>query len=279
MSRIKPIIFLFITIFLILMSKEVIWASGGDIIYTKPLKSVIFSHKAHSKIGCDRCHSGLFEMKALAVQDKPDFNMDSLYKGKYCGACHNGKEAFASDTQCARCHGGVKEYADFKKRPQQRSEIKGPQEPITIGKGDTKVDFKHSTHAKTACSDCHSRLFKMKKGSTKVTFNEHHNDVGCFTCHNGKQINNCASCHGKTPIPKGDIVYKIKGGVLPAYFNHEFHTQMFKCDDCHNKHFEMKVGGSKMNMQKMYEGKYCGVCHNGRIATDVMECAKCHYKK
>src|SRR5208282_6899329 len=85
---------------------------GGDILYTKPVKSVLFSHKLHveeKKLACNMCHIKLFEMKALAAQGKEDFTMDALYKGKYCGSCHNGKMAFASNTQCARCHGGVKE--------------------------------------------------------------------------------------------------------------------------------------------------------------------------
>ena len=88
-------------------------SSGGDIIYTEPLKAVIFSHKAHVEekgISCGACHGGLFEMQALAAQEKEDFNMESLYEGKYCGACHTGNLAFASDTQCARCHIGVKGY-------------------------------------------------------------------------------------------------------------------------------------------------------------------------
>lgn len=258
------------------------YADGGDILYTKPVKSVLFSHKAHSKISCDRCHSGLFEMKALTAQEKPDFNMNALYKGKYCGACHNGKVAFASDTQCARCHGGVKEYSELKKKPIQKSEIKGPDTPITIGSGTTKVMFKHTTHSKVSCSDCHSKIFKMKQGSTKITLSEHHNNTKCFSCHNGKKtfgMNNCIPCHNSKPTPKGDLVYKFKEGILPAYFSHDFHIKMFKCEDCHDKHFVMKMRGSKMTMQKMYEGKYCGACHNGMFASDIKDCAKCHFKK
>lgn len=84
----------------------------GDVIYTEPLMAVIFSHADHLKKGmvCSSCHPGLFEMKALAVQERDDFTMASLYQGKYCGACHTGNLAFASDSQCARCHIGVKGY-------------------------------------------------------------------------------------------------------------------------------------------------------------------------
>jgi c(7)-type cytochrome triheme protein len=84
---------------------------GGDIIYTKPVKSVLFSHKSHVGMGldCNACHEKIFPMEALSVQKKADFNMKGLYEKKYCGSCHaKDGMAFASDTQCARCHTGVK---------------------------------------------------------------------------------------------------------------------------------------------------------------------------
>jgi len=66
------------------------------ILYTRPLESVIFRHQDHARKGsaCVVCHTGLFEMEALHVQKNKDYNMESLYKGKYCGACHNGKKSF-----------------------------------------------------------------------------------------------------------------------------------------------------------------------------------------
>jgi c(7)-type cytochrome triheme protein len=84
---------------------------GGEITYTKPVKSVQFSHKVHVEqkgLTCDMCHAGTFEMQALKAQNNPDFTMESLYQGKYCGACHNGTMAFAANTRCASCHSGVK---------------------------------------------------------------------------------------------------------------------------------------------------------------------------
>ena len=86
---------------------------GGDVIYTKPVASVIFSHAIHVEdigLGCQMCHPDLFMMSNLSAQENEDFTMQALTDGKYCGACHNGSWAFASDTQCARCHIGVKGY-------------------------------------------------------------------------------------------------------------------------------------------------------------------------
>jgi c(7)-type cytochrome triheme protein len=84
---------------------------GGDIIYTKGVKTVLFSHKLHvekKELSCDLCHGRNFVMQALKAQENPDFTMKSLVEGKYCGSCHNGIMAFASNTRCADCHTGVK---------------------------------------------------------------------------------------------------------------------------------------------------------------------------
>lgn len=90
---------------------------GGDIIYTKPLKAVIFSHKAHVEdigLKCDWCHEKTFEMEALHMQeDLETFNMQSLCNENYCGTCHNGDISFSTTTQCARCHIGVKGYNEL----------------------------------------------------------------------------------------------------------------------------------------------------------------------
>ena len=83
---------------------------GGDIVFEKPVKGVIFSHKLHVEdkgLSCEMCHSRLFEI-GRTTQEKADFVMESLYQGKYCGACHNGSLAFASNTRCATCHIGIK---------------------------------------------------------------------------------------------------------------------------------------------------------------------------
>ena len=92
-----------------------------DILYTKSVKSVVFSHQTHAselEYKCSVCHSGLFQMKAKSVESSPDFNMKGLAEGKYCGTCHSSKNnvAFSSDTQCARCHIGVKGLEKEKER-------------------------------------------------------------------------------------------------------------------------------------------------------------------
>ncbi len=86
---------------------------GGVIIFTRPVKAVIFDHKLHVEdqgLECDSCHDDPFEMAAGTAEENEDFNMKALYEGKYCGTCHDGETAFASDTRCTACHIGVKGY-------------------------------------------------------------------------------------------------------------------------------------------------------------------------
>lgn len=86
---------------------------GGTIIFTKPVMAVVFEHKTHvgdNGLECDSCHDGVFEMETGAAERNNDFTMESLYAGKYCGTCHDGDMAFASNTRCTVCHIGVKGY-------------------------------------------------------------------------------------------------------------------------------------------------------------------------
>jgi c(7)-type cytochrome triheme protein len=86
----------------------------APIIWTKPVRGVVFNHKTHTmdaEMDCESCHDDLFAMEAGLAQENDDFNMESLYAGNYCGACHDGDTAFASDTRCTTCHIGVRGVA------------------------------------------------------------------------------------------------------------------------------------------------------------------------
>lgn len=122
MKRLLLHILFAMMVFLVLNSMTVMASTdeeeehGGDIVYTKPLKAVIFSHKAHTEdlgLQCEWCHDETFEMEALAMQEEAAFDMESLCNERYCGTCHNGDISFSTTTQCARCHIGVKGYEEM----------------------------------------------------------------------------------------------------------------------------------------------------------------------
>ena len=86
----------------------------NPIVWVKPVKSVVFDHKIHTmgaELDCDSCHDDLFEMEAGVAEENEDFTMATLYEGGYCGSCHDGETAFASDTRCTTCHIGVRGHA------------------------------------------------------------------------------------------------------------------------------------------------------------------------
>ena len=72
-------------------------------------------------------------------------------------------------------------------------------------KGAAKVIFDGKIHADKAgkCDACHPKIFKMKKGTAKITMADIKAGKLCGECHNGKtafkasDAANCAKCHKK----------------------------------------------------------------------------------
>ncbi|MEW5745299.1 MAG: c(7)-type cytochrome triheme domain-containing protein [Nitrospirota bacterium] len=61
----------------------------------------------------------------------------------------------------------------------------------------------HGAEKGMKCNDCHTKVFPMKKGSFKMTKDDHGKDMACGTCHNGTKTfgmtdaASCAKCHKK----------------------------------------------------------------------------------
>ena len=80
----------------------------------------------------------------------------------------------------------------------------------------------------------------------------------------------------------GDIVFARKTpgteDVPPAIFPHFLHRMQFKCHVCHDEITVMKAGGNPITMDTIQDGKFCGVCHNGKAAFQATfeSCPRCH---
>jgi len=81
----------------------------------------------------------------------------------------------------------------------------------------------------------------------------------------------------------GDITIHRKGadssGFMPqAVFPHWIHRTRFKCYACHDELFQMQAGADDINMDAVREGRFCGVCHDGKTAFAVGfdTCERCH---
>ncbi len=71
------------------------------------------------------------------------------------------------------------------------------------GGGAGKVVFSGDVHKVNKCNDCHTKIFQMKKGSTKITMADMNAGKNCGECHNGTKAfkssdaANCGKCHKK----------------------------------------------------------------------------------
>ena len=96
------------------------YAPSEKIIFTQPVKAVVFDHSIHvekAKLACESCHKKVFTMQQGGVEAQQPFTSDDpaekrqqlveLHK-KYCGTCHDSEQAFGYLTRCTVCHIGVK---------------------------------------------------------------------------------------------------------------------------------------------------------------------------
>ena len=77
---------------------------GKTVTWDTVMGKVTFDGKVHAdaKVKCLDCHSKIFKMKKGSTEMK----MADINAGKFCGKCHNGKRAFASNDKdnCEACH-------------------------------------------------------------------------------------------------------------------------------------------------------------------------------
>lgn len=159
------------------------------IIWDKPVK-VIFEHRTHTDdigLECSACHGEIFAMQRGVAPRTGQLTMASLAEGKFCGACHDGDTAFASDTNCSACH--------------------TPPEDLFVWIKPVKaVIFHHNTHVDEYgldCDSCHDDAFAMKKGvaekSANFTMKAMYKGQYCGKCHDGETAfasnTLCNTCH------------------------------------------------------------------------------------
>lgn len=75
---------------------------GGDILFKVAFGDVMFNHEKHVEMGflCKACHPEPY----LTKDKHKKVTMAEMNKGKSCGKCHNGKEAFTTKGNCKTCH-------------------------------------------------------------------------------------------------------------------------------------------------------------------------------
>jgi len=76
-----------------------------------------------------------------------------------------------------------------------------------------------------------------------------------------------------------DIVIKSKMDFMPdVIFPHNVHNFWLSCNNCHPKLFEAKAGATPISMAGIWNGEFCGRCHD-KVAFPLRNCFKCHSLK
>ena len=83
-------------------------------------------------------------------------------------------------------------------------------------------------------------------------------------------------------VPPGKTLDFSKSSMGKVTFSGKVHKDAgIKCMECHNKETfpKMKQGTVAITMAQIYDGKLCGVCHNGVRAFEAKKnCNRCHVK-
>lgn len=89
-----------------------------------------------------------------------------------------------------------------------------------------------------------------------------------------------ASLSGDTELKllDQDVIMRETSTLDWVLFPHKPHTQWLACTNCHETPFVSQVGANPINMMKILDGQYCGVCH-GAVAFPLTECNRCHSVK
>lgn len=138
----------------------------------------------HKQAACVECHAP--HKWGVPERDK-------------CLTCHTDKKTHNAGKACAACHAFRPEAAGGKPAAGGPPDVTFPADPTSPG----PVTFAHAAHlAKGAkCADCHPKLFKMQKGSAKLTMDSMGEKQTCGACHDGQKAfgvmdgDKCASCH------------------------------------------------------------------------------------
>lgn len=81
----------------------------------------------------------------------------------------------------------------------------------------------------------------------------------------------------------GRLIYESTSSENPGTvtFQHYSHVEKagYKCTDCHYNLFGADQYSTKINMEGIFSGQWCGACHNGQSAFGPEECQKCHVEK
>jgi c(7)-type cytochrome triheme protein len=201
--------------------------------------AVTFDHFRHrARFTCRLCHVDVgFAMKKGATGITDATNR----KGFHCGACHDGKIAFAAcngtelGPTCRRCHG-----SDDAAAARDHAALQLPR--ASFGEVDwQKAEEDGKVHPLDALEGV-----SMPRPPLKMD-----RDVS---------------------------IESLGAWMTDVKFSHKKHAVWNGCEVCHPEIFpRTRAGSTRFTMFQIAEGESCGVCH-GKVAFALAYCDRCHVK-
>ena len=223
------------------------------------LAPVVFDHWRHrAKFTCRLCHVDVgFMMKAGGTGIRAADNRG----GYYCGACHSGKVLY---------DGSGKALNDGK--------------PV-FAACDTATE-----QDRARCDRCHSQGISERTDSDFLRFAQplpkerFGNGLDWQQAEALAMIRPVDAVRGISMQKKPLALPKEKEQLLVSkvvtmpniIFSHQKHTVWNGCELCHPEIFvSVKKGETNYTMSSIFQGKFCGVCHNS-VAFPLTNCQRCH---
>ena len=216
------------------------------------LAPAVFDHWRHrAKFTCRVCHVDIgFAIASGATDVSAADNM----RGYYCGACHNGKTIFDGRPVFQACS---KTFTDEDQARCERCHTRTPNDKddsdfIRFAQGLPKERFGNGLDWQRAEEDGFIHPVDFLPG---------------------------ISIKRKPLAIQQDFALNPKVSGMPdIIFSHKKHTVWHGCELCHPEIFVgVKRGTTHYSMVGIFEGKYCGACHN-TVAFPLMDCQRCHSK-
>ncbi len=217
---------------------------------TAGLAPVVFQHWSHrARFTCRVCHVDIgFAMKGGATRVRAVDNM----KGYYCGTCHNGKMMFNNGKVFEAC---------------------APQSPTMDQLRCNKCHFVGDTAKREEAFDKFSEYLPRERFGNGIDWEkaEEEGMVKPVDYLKGVSVK-----RSSLPVQKDFSLGPKVEGMPEIIFSHKKHTVWNGCEVCHPEIFiGIKKGATKYSMIEIFEGKYCGVCHD-KVAFPQMSCQRCH---
>lgn len=73
-----------------------------------------------------------------------------------------------------------------------------------------------------------------------------------------------------------DVIMRNTRQMPYVRFPHRAHTEWLACSNCHPAPFEAKAGSTRIKMEDIFRGRFCGTCHDRIAFVTHRNCDRCH---